>query len=401
MEKTICELFAGVGGFRIGFERADKEYKTVWFSQYEPSKKEQHAYKCYVEHFGNIDENTNKDITSVNKADIPKHNILVGGFPCQDYSVAHTLASATGIEGKKGVLWWDIYAILKEKQPAFVLLENVDRLIKSPAKQRGRDFGIMLSCFAECGYDVEWRIVNAAEYGAVQRRKRTYIFAYKRDTAYAKQLEQKGVIQIINTDGLFAKVFAIKPIDAKDIKEQVLEYTDILTVSETFRCSFENSGIFQNGTVYTIKTEAQANIVGKLRDILEDTVAEKYYVTDDKQGKWKYLKGAKKFQRTNKDGFEYTYSEGAMSFPDNIDLPARTMLTSEGSINRCSHIIEDPQTKRLRILTPIEVERINGFPDNWTAHMPERMRYFVMGNALVVDMITAMAKELSKIIDIE
>lgn len=111
MEKTVCELFAGVGGFRLGLERAAQDWITVWFSQWEPGKTKQYAHECYVSHWGDIDEYTGKDIASINKTDIPDHNLLVGGFPCQDYSVARPLTDISGIEGKKGY-YGGRYAIL-------------------------------------------------------------------------------------------------------------------------------------------------------------------------------------------------------------------------------------------------------------------------------------------------
>ena len=111
---------------------------------------------------------------------MPDHDLLVGGFPCQDYSVAHT--GAQSIEGKKGVLWWSINDIIRAHHPRFILLENLDRLLKSPAKQRGRDFGIILRCLEDEGYLAEWRVINAAEYGNAQRRRRTFIFAVKKET---------------------------------------------------------------------------------------------------------------------------------------------------------------------------------------------------------------------------
>ena len=110
------------------------------------------------------------------------------------------------------------------------------------------------------------------------------------------------------------------------------------------------------------------------------------------------MKGAKRELRTRKDGSTYHYTEGAIPFPDILDRPGRTMLTSEGSVNRSSHLIEDPQTGRLRILTPVECERLNGFPDYWTdTGMSERQRYFTMGNALVVPLIERMGKRLCEI----
>jgi DNA (cytosine-5)-methyltransferase 1 len=183
----VCELFAGVGGFRLGLEDCSDEFRFVWANQWEPSKKVQHAYDCYIKRFGENENHVNEDISKIDKRSIPEHDLLVGGFPCQDYSVART--GARGIQGVKGVLWWQIREILREKQPRFVLLENVDRLLKSPAKQRGRDFAIMLACFNDLGYSVEWRVINAAEYGFVQRRRRIFIYAFKNDTNYFNKVD--------------------------------------------------------------------------------------------------------------------------------------------------------------------------------------------------------------------
>ncbi len=399
MEKTVCELFAGVGGFRLGLERASKEWKTVWFSQWEPGKKNQWAHECYVSHWGDIDENTGIDIGVVNKKRIPKHNLLVGGFPCQDYSVARPLPGATGLEGKKGVLWWQIEDILQKKKAPFVLLENVDRLLKSPASQRGRDFGVILSCFANLGYSVEWRVINAAEYGASQRRRRTFIFAYKNNTKYGMSMKNISAIKVIGEYGFFAKTFPIEAIAV--VNEGIVEYKDIHSVSEKFEFAFENSGYMNKGRIYTVKTVPIIERAISLKQLLEKDVDEKYFLNEN-LNKWEYLKGAKKVKRTSKTGHEYIFSEGPIAFPDNIEMPARTMLTSESSLNRSTHVIKDPQNGRLRLLTPIEAERIQGFEDNWTGMgMPEKSRYFCMGNALVVPMITKMGETLNTIFDSE
>jgi DNA (cytosine-5)-methyltransferase 1 len=398
MEKTLCELFAGVGGFRLGIERADATWKTVWFSQWEPSMKRQYAHACYVQHYGDIDSNTNRDITTVEKTEIPKHTLLVGGFPCQDYSVAST--QSKGIEGKKGVLWWEIYKILQEHGTNFVLLENVDRLLKSPAKQRGRDFGIMLSCFNELGYDVEWRVINAAEYGWVQRRKRIFIFAYKRESAYGKQRRKENAEQIISNTGMFAIEFPIKKL-TNEIQQSKIGEKPIQEISDTYTNKFENAGYMTDGVINTVAVEAEVETIMSMQAILESNVSADYYIDDTLNEKYKYLKGSKRVKRVNKAGYEYIYSEGSMAYPDDIMNPARTMLTSEGSLNRCTHIIEDPETHRLRTLTPIETERLQGFDDGWTAGMPEGKRYFCMGNALVVPMVTRMAKYITKVVENE
>ena len=400
MEKTVCELFAGVGGFRLGLEKADPSWKTVWFSQWEPGKTKQWAHDCYVSHWGDIDENTGKDIAEVDKDDIPNHNLVVGGFPCQDYSVARPLNGSAGLEGKKGVLWWQIRDVLEKKKPPFGLFENVDRLLKSPAGQRGRDFGVMLACLADLGYDAEWRVINAAEYGAAQRRRRVFIFAYKDHTQYGRRMRGAEPFNVFRFDGFFAKTFPIESID-KRIEIVELDHSDIPMISDRFKFGFENAGYMIDGRVYTAQVRPRTEKAIPLSEIIQYDVDEEYYVTGEKLEKWRYLKGSKKIERTSKEGHNYTFSEGAIAFPDHLDKPARTMLTSEGTVNRSSHIIQEPMNGRYRIITPIEAERIQGFDDDWTIGMPERMRYFCMGNALVVPMITRMGEYLGRIFDLE
>ena len=346
MEKTICELFAGVGGFRLGFDRLDSGWRTTWFSQWEPGAATQWAHQCYVQHYGdspdlNHEYHTGEDIASVEKSSIPDHSLLVGGFPCQDYSVAHTLASAQGIEGKKGVLWWQIRDVLIAKRPPFCLLENVDRLLKSPAKQRGRDFGVILACLSALGYSVEWRVVNAAQYGAAQRRRRTFIFAYRDDTHYGKEMADRSFDEILRKDGFMARAFPIQgmePVRQKDIG------SDIVAVSDTFAFAFENAGYMHGSTIYTAKVVEAEEPATMLGAILQHNVDEKYYITGDKMAKWVYLKGAKKIPRKTKEGHEYVFSEGPIAFPDPWDRPGRTMLTSESTLNRSTHTVVDPGT---------------------------------------------------------
>lgn len=404
MKKTICELFAGVGGFRLGFERLASDWETVWFSQWEPGAKTQWAHDCYVQHYGDSADlrgeyHTGEDISGVDKTVIPDHSLLVGGFPCQDYSVAHTLASSKGIEGKKGVLWWQIRDTIIAKHPPFCIFENVDRLLKSPAKQRGRDFGIILSCLYELGYSAEWRVVNAALYGAAQRRRRTFIFAYRNDTNYGKGNFEADAESIIKEAGLMAKAFPVKELGK--ISDTTLD-TDIVKVSDEFKFAFENAGYMCDGVVYTAKVTEEEEAPILLRDILQKDVDEKYYIPSNKLSKWTYLKGAKRIPRRSADGHEYTFSEGPIAFPDPWDRPGRTMLTSESTLNRSTHVVSDLCTGKLRLLTPVEAERLQGFEDDWTdTGMPNRMRYFCMGNALVVPMITRMGAVLDTIIEEE
>ena len=334
------------------------------------------------------------------KENIPNHTLLVGGFPCQDYSVAHSLSSSKGLEGKKGVLWWQIRDTIIAKEPPFCIFENVDRLLKSPAKQRGRDFGVILACLNELDYSVEWRVVNAAEYGASQRRRRTFIFAYKNDTKYGTVQSEYNAEHIMLSEGLMAKAFPVKAVDS--IAHSKLD-SDVVSVSDHFKFDFKRGGYMTNGEIYTANVQEKKEEPTLLGEILVSNADEKYFITDDERmKKWVYLKGAKKIPRKSKDGHEYVFSEGPIAFPDPWDRPGRTMLTSESTLNRSTHVVSDPGTGKLRILTPIETERLQGFDDDWTnTGMPDRMRYFCMGNALVVPMVTRMGKVLDDIIENE
>ena len=176
---NVLELFAGVGGFRIGLENANPDYfRTLWSNQWEPSRKSQDAFEVYNYHFPDS-ENINVSIADITDEQFAEMNadMIVGGFPCQDYSVARSKKNEQGIEGQKGVLFWEIIRATRIIRPRFLILENVDRLLKAPSKQRGRDFAIMLTAFNNLGYSVEWRVINAADYGRSQRRRRVFFLS--------------------------------------------------------------------------------------------------------------------------------------------------------------------------------------------------------------------------------
>lgn len=410
MEYKAVELFAGVGGFRIALEKSG--WQTVWANQWEPSTKVQYAADCYTTHFpdqkNNPDFNLDISIVTSKLAEdssvIPDHALLVGGFPCQDYSVATT--QAKGMMGKKGVLWWEIERIINIKKPPYVLLENVDRLLVSPAKQRGRDMGILLACLRNLGYMVEWRVINAADYGYPQKRRRVFIFASRYDTNIAKKLEKVGLShEWLQEKGFFAKEFPVEQIPIDHDAPDRFDWP-VQSISDEFSFKFNNAGVMFDGRIYTLKVIPDSNKKGTLASVLQDAnqIDESYYVSNDDLTqvlKWKYVKGAKKEQRTAKTGHVYHYTEGAIPFPERLDSPSRTILTSEGNQNpnRSTHLIQDPNNGRLRTLTPIEVERLNGFPDDWTnSGMPRSKRYFCMGNALVVGVVERLGKRLKEII---
>ena len=391
----VVELFAGVGGFRVGLERASEHYKTIWSNQWEPSTKRQDASIVYCHRFGE-QGHSNEDIATVPTSEIPQCDLLVGGFPCQDYSVATTLKRSGGIEGKKGVLWWQIYRILDEmkQKPNYLLFENVDRLLKSPASQRGRDFAIILASLNDLGYTVEWRIINAADYGMPQRRKRTYIIGYKNDLAMTQQIDNP--LEWILSKGIMAQAFPLS-IDYKNQPTSFHIEGDLSIVSSSFNkgkkdSPFENVGIMKNREVTTL--EAKAKYDGPLLtlgDILLDDkeVPAEFFIPEEELPRWEYLKGSKTEKRINKTtGYEYNYSEGSMAFPDFLDRPSRTIITGEGGKgpSRFKHVVYT-SNGRYRRLTPLELERLNMFPDYHTEGVSDMRRAFLMGNALVTGIV--------------
>jgi DNA (cytosine-5)-methyltransferase 1 len=432
MPIRVVELFAGVGGFRVGLEgypkRENANYDVVWSNQFEPSTKRQHANEVYKNRWpdSNHSDKSIEEVIEKNFDVIPDHDLLVGGFPCQDYSVATSLKNSKGLIGKKGVLWWSIYSIIKKKEenkPKYLLLENVDRLLNSPSKQRGRDFAVILSCLYEQGYAVEWRVVNAGEYNMPQKRKRVYILAYHNTTEIYNRLSQSTPENWILREGIHATSFPIQD-EVFAIREGLISnepniMSDIFSLDEK-TSPFLNSGVFINGQFTSIKTKAiENNEVTTLGDILinEEDVPDEFYIEDDLLNEtiiknqidresivlestldvWKYLKGRKNEERVNKlKGFKYKYAEGSMTYPDSLIKPSRTIITGEGgkAPSRFKHVIYI--NGRYRRLTPIELEKLNMFPVNHTLleGITDTKRAFFMGNALVIGIVEKLGIEL-------
>lgn len=418
--RRVVELFAGVGGFRLGLEgvppgwggpfssHEGSGWQVVWSNQWEPSTKVQHASDCYVARFserGHSNEDIGKVVAETPEV-IPEHDLLVGGFPCQDYSVAKVLSQSAGIEGKKGVLWWQIYEILQLRKPKHLILENVDRLLKSPASQRGRDFAIILWCLHKLGYLVEWRVVNAADYGLAQRRKRVFIVGTLVDAGTSID-----PTSLLFEDGAVARAFPIEPRlgggtiplahyagKGRSTDAQLVELTKSFGFGD-MKSQFRTAGVSWGGQIVTLDADPVHEKAITLSEILipEADVPEDFFIDPTQLEKWTYLKGSKKQERNGKDGFVYYYNEGPVAFPDPLGRPSRTILTGEGgaTASRFKHVVETP-SGRLRRLVPIELERLNGFPDDWTnTGMPDARRAFMMGNALVVGLVQRIGSKLA------
>jgi DNA (cytosine-5)-methyltransferase 1 len=411
MEKLrTVELFAGVGGFRLGLEGWDDKsatsgytqpfssaYRTVWSNQWEPSTKRQHASEIYVNRFGS-EGHSNHNISDVSADEIPNHDLLCGGFPCQDYSVAKQLSKSDGIAGKKGVLWWDILRILDAKRPKYVFLENVDRLLKSPVKQRGRDFAIMLASLSDWGYEVEWRVINAADYGFPQRRKRVFIVGYQ-----SSNEANCAPIDVIESEGIIARAFPIHQVNELMVNNFELP-GDLAELTERFnagasksRSPFLNSGFMRSRQVWSYESQPAFFEKKKvLQDILLplSEIPQEFILDENSMEKWEYLKGAKSEPRKKSNGEIFHYKEGPVTFPEPLDKASRTIITSEGGVTPSRFKLVVQQEGVHRRLIPIELERLNMFPDNHTAEASDNKRAFFMGNALVVGVIEKIGIEI-------
>ena len=421
---TIVELFAGVGGFRLGLEgnkKGNKYYssissykdeidspgffKTGYANQFEPSRR-QFAAEVYRDYYQD-DVLDNRDIAEVKASDIlsqineisPADSkiMLVGGFPCQDYSVANGLHTSKGLVGNKGVLWWEIHRLIKElrrkkRQPEILLLENVDRLLVSPAKQRGRDFAIMLFTLSSLGYTVEYKIINAAEYDFPQKRKRVFILAYLKSSALN---HRKKFHSNIRDEFDIDSVKSLEEIDLKLYKNGgLVDSLSLLEKEFHFKTGpFGNAGICRNFKVYPFKEKASISESCKtLGDILETNkknIPSEFKVKNSELKKWKGYRGKKSIPREKPNGEPYYFKEGSMSLYDSVSSPSRTIITSEGgkSASRTKHLIKLDRGQRR--LLPIELERLNMFPDNITLHpnVSNAERGFMMGNALVIGVV--------------
>ena len=435
---SVVELFAGVGGFRLGleglpFDTKKTGYEVIWSNQYEPATRVQHASEVYQArwpeslHANRNIEDLVQDEAALDAILALNPDMLVGGFPCQDYSVAKPLSQSAGLQGKKGVLFWSIHKMLQHalqsgKPVHYLLLENVDRLIQSPSAARGRDFAVILSSLASLGYAVEWRVINAADYGFPQRRRRTFILAYhKNSPVYAlltRTLSSEPRSRWLADAGVFGEAFpATMPSTARNgaQTEEVLPLSDNPFETQTTympidgRSRFRKAGLLFAGQVWSADVipvtpsdctrYVEQSAPQTLGDIVSTTttVPANYYLDESSLRQWAALKGAKRVERIGKDGFTYTYSEGAMTFPDALDAPSRTVITSEGctSASRTTHVVRDV-TGELRRLIHDELEALNGFPRGFTAHpgVSERKRAFFMGNALVVGVVRAIGQAL-------
>ena len=319
----VAELFAGVGGFReamVAFNKQNgsDQFRVVWSNQWEPSEsskvgEHQFANRVYNDKFkgkghytDDIHEITDEEEEASIRKVVPPIDMLVGGFPCQDYSVAKPKNSSKGLRGPKGILWWSIDRLLEIRKPKYVLLENVDRLLNSPAGNRGKDFAIILKRLNTLKYAVEWRIVNAADYGFPQKRRRIFILAYKRNSVPGKLMKSfaKKPEKFLESDGLMARALPCGLVGGVSGKFDFSSFPDLDTLKKRYQrkvSPFLSGGMMFNHLAVSArilaqkpeKSETLGDVVRSVAPYVRGDVSKFFIKGSDLIEGWAYAKGRK------------------------------------------------------------------------------------------------------------
>ncbi len=402
-EIRYIDLFGGVGGFRLGIERASdlskttrnqqrrdkeissstkqvilapKQFTCVWYNDID-----KYAVQTYNKNFKENWEA--KDIRTIKTSEIPDFDLLCAGFPCQAFSIA---GKRKGFEDTRGTLFYEIARILKAKRPKYFFLENVKGLL---SHDRGRTFAIILSTLAELGYDVQWMVLNSKFFGVPQNRERVFIIGSPRGTSRPEILPIGKSSKEINNE------LEKKPIIIGTTKSDTAQGTNSRSwVHDT-------KGIIGaiNSTEYKqpkqILGVPQSQIV-KGTDGVSSTINTHgggqgaktgLYLVHNVYGGFKEKK-MRKFKETSPT---IRTPKGGGHLP----MVAQALQT-DGQLRKGSSFgTNNPQSSRnIRRLTPIECERLQGFPDNWTEGVSDTQRYKQMGNAVTVNVIQAIISKL-------
>jgi DNA (cytosine-5)-methyltransferase 1 len=348
-------LFAGVGGFDLALER--NGISVV--ASVEIDKK---AQKVLEKHFPN--SKLFDDVCTIEGKDLyelgfePADGILVGGFPCQDLSVAGKRA---GLAGGRSGLFWEIHRLLAETKTKYFILENVPGLLSS---NEGRDFGIVIGSLAQLGYGVAWRVLDAQHFGVPQRRRRVFI------------------VGCLGDDGRTpAQILAIAEGRGRYLEKSKQQEKSITTSTASSLGDIGVEELINDPILF------QATRNENIR------IFEKHSPTLAVAG---WLRSLHVFSMHGAmiGRSETAGPKGSGFFGDNE--PSYTLTASSQARHGVVTIAEN--ASMVRRLTPVECERLQGFPDNWTDGQTDGHRYKQMGNAVAVPVIEFLIKNLNEII---
>ena len=367
MGLKFFDLFAGIGGFRLGMERAGHECvgSCEW---------DKYARETYKKNFGSYPEYN--DAKNMSLTTQPYFDVLCAGFPCQAFSIA---GKRLGFEDTRGTIFFEIARVAKEKRPRYLFLENVRGLL---SHDKGRTFRTILNTLDEMGYDAEWQVLNS-KYFVPQNRERIFIIGHLRGERTGKifplgEYDEKTNNNIKRIGGN-SQGFAIY--DSKGLAPTISACTHGYAIGNIIEPQLEQVGNIDTkghnslwGRVYDpngIAANLNANGGGlgaktglyRIDNNAQRTMICKPVLTPDREEK------RQRGRRFKEDGD-----------------PAFTLTAQD------RHGIYDGI--KIRKLTPVECERLQGFPDNWTQGVSDTQRYKQCGNAVTVNVVEYIAKEL-------
>lgn len=389
-------MFSGIGGFELGIQQATgkpyiecfdcgqgghmcevktiesgsyaccenegyllnaKDYPIEYISDWECvgySEIDKYAIQIYNSHFNHKNYG---DATTINTNDLPNFDLLVGGFPCQAFSVA---GKRKGFDDTRGTLFFEIARILRDKRPRYLVLENVKGLLSHDS---GKTFQTILGVLSDLGYTVEWQVLNSKNFGVPQNRERVFIIGYIRGERRPKVFPIRRITeQTLNFLGGAETKRWLE--DDKSFSRNFPQGSRVYGVDGISATLASNAGGLGAKTgLYCINTRSRTDEIyyeksptitaSMHKEMLKVAIP---VLTPDRENK---RQNGRRFKEDGEPAFTLTGQD--------------------------KHGIYDGY--RIRRLTPIECERLQGFPDNWTGGLSDTQRYKCLGNAVTVNVI--------------
>lgn len=372
----VFSMFTGIGGFEVGLTNSNLAYEMVGFSEVD-----KYAIQIYNKHFKGI--KNYGDATTINETKLPNFDLLVGGFPCQAFSMA---GKRKGFNDTRGTLFFDIARILSEKKPKYFILENVKGLL---SHDKGRTLQTIFGVLSDLGYEYQWEVLNSKNFGVPQNRERVYIVGHLRGTSRPQVFPIEGFSEKSNSKDK-SNLKQIGNIDTKGHNSIWGRVYDSQGISSTINA--HGGGLGAKTGLYQVGAKLRAgNII--LKDISSCLDANYHKGFDN----YRHRTGAIKIQVREATKKGYAVAEEG----DSINLSVPNSNTRRGRVGKQiaqtidtgmqQHTLQDSQIRRL---TPRECERLQGFPDDWTEGISDTQRYKCLGNAVTTNVITAIINRL-------
>jgi DNA (cytosine-5)-methyltransferase 1 len=365
----VFSMFTGIGGFEVGLTNSNLAYEMVGFSEVD-----KYAIQIYNKHFKGI--KNYGDATTINETELPNFDLLVGGFPCQAFSMA---GKRKGFNDTRGTLFFDIARILSKKKPKYFILENVKGLL---SHDKGRTLQTIFGVLSDLGYEYQWEVLNSKNFGVPQNRERVYIVGHLRGTSRPK-------------------IFPIGQSEEISDTSRESQGSESSQISSTITSNYKR-GVHAMGEQYIVEnklkqignidTKGHNSIWGRVYDTqgISATINAHGGGLGAKTGLYKV-----QVREATKKGYAVA-EEG-----DSINLSVPNSNTRRGRVGKQiaqtidtgmqQHTLQDSQIRRL---TPRECERLQGFPDDWTEGISDTQRYKCLGNAVTTNVVTAIINRL-------